>query len=69
MKNKVIYEAKINKKATNLVRDMLSEFYDNPEAAILREYVDNAYNANANLKAKTLSPKHIIHMLISIVAT
>lgn len=51
MKNKVVYEAKINKKATNLVIDMLSELYDNPEAAILREYVDNAYNANTDAKA------------------
>lgn len=51
MKNKIVYEAKINKKATNLVMDMLSELYDNPEATILREYVDNAYNANANANA------------------
>ena len=51
MKNKVVYEAKINKKATNLVMDMLDELYDNPEAVVLREYVDNAYNANANANA------------------
>lgn len=51
MKNKVVYEAKINKAATNLVMNMLSELYDNPEAAILREYVDNAYNANTDAKA------------------
>lgn len=48
MKNKVVYKAKINKAATNLVMDMLDKLYDNPEAAVLREYVDNAYNANAN---------------------
>ena len=51
MKNKVVYEAKINKKATNLVIDVLSKLYDNPESTILREYVDNAYNANANANA------------------
>ena len=57
MKNKVIYEAKINKKATKLVIDMLSELYDNPESTILREYVDNAYNANAN--ANTTKPVEV----------
>ena len=57
MKNKVIYEAKINKKATNLVIDMLSKLYDNPESTILREYVDNAYNANAN--ANTTKPVEV----------
>lgn len=51
MKNKFVYEAKINKKETNLVMNMLSKLYDSPEAAILREYVDNAYNANANANA------------------
>jgi hypothetical protein len=51
MKNKVVYEAKINKKATNLVMDMLDELYDNPEAAVLREYVSNAYKANTDAKA------------------
>lgn len=51
MKNKVVYEAKINKKATNLVIDMLYELYDNPEAAVLREYVSNAYKANTDAKA------------------
>ena len=34
MKNKVVYEAKINKATTNLVMDMLNELYDNPEAAV-----------------------------------
>lgn len=52
MKNKVVYEAKINKAATNLVMDMLDELYDNPEAAVLREYVSNAYKANTDAKAE-----------------
>ena len=51
MKNKVVYEAKINKATTNLVMDMLSELYDNPEAAVLRKYVSNAYKANTDTKA------------------
>ena len=51
MKNKVVYETKINKAATNLVMDMLSELYNNPESTILREYVDNAYNANTKANA------------------
>lgn len=51
MKNKVVYEAKINKAATKLVMDMLDELYDNPEAAVLREYVSNAYKANTDAKA------------------
>ena len=51
MKNKVVYEAKINKAATNLVMNMLDELYDNPEAAVLREYVSNAYKANTEAKA------------------
>lgn len=51
MRTKITYEAKINKAATNLVKDMLSELYDNPEAAVLREYVSNAYKANTDAKA------------------
>lgn len=51
MKNKVVYEAKINKAATNLVIGMLNKLYDNPEAAVLREYVSNAYKANTDAKA------------------
>ena len=51
MRTKITYEAKINKKATNLVIDMLSELYDNPEAAVLREYVSNAYKASTDAKA------------------
>ena len=51
MRTKITYEAKINKAATNLVMDMLDELYDNPEAAVLREYVSNAYKANTDTKA------------------
>lgn len=58
MKNKVVYKAKINKAATNLVMDMLNELYDNPEAAVLREYVSNAYKANTDAKAtRRVEPK------------
>lgn len=57
MKNKVVYEVKINKKATNLVMNMLDELYDNPVDAAIREYVSNAYDAN--VEAGSTEPVHL----------
>lgn len=40
------YAAKLDKSATQLVMDMLAKLYSEPHAAVLREYVSNAYDAN-----------------------
>lgn len=40
------YEAKLDKSSTQLVMDMLAKLYSEPHAAVLREYVSNAYDAN-----------------------
>ena len=40
------YNAQIDKSSTNIVMDMLAKLYYDPYAAVLREYVANAYDAN-----------------------
>lgn len=45
------YAAKIDKNAVNMVMDMLSKLYNDPMCAAIREYVSNAYDANAEAGA------------------
>lgn len=40
------YNAQIDKSSANIVMDMLAKLYYDPYAAVLREYVSNAYDAN-----------------------
>ena len=45
------YAAKLDKSSANLVMDMLAKLYSEPHAAVLREYVSNAYDANVEAGA------------------
>ena len=45
------YAAKLDKSSTQLVMDMLAKLYSEPHAAVLREYVSNAYDANVEAGA------------------
>lgn len=45
------YAAKLDKSSTQLVMDMLAKLYSEPHAAVLREYVSNAYDANVEANA------------------
>ena len=45
------YTAKLDKSSTQLVMDMLAKLYSEPHAAVLREYVSNAYDANVEAGA------------------
>jgi len=45
------YNAQIDKSSANIVMDMLAKLYYDPYAAVLREYVSNAYDANVEANA------------------
>lgn len=45
------YNAQIDKSSANIVMDMLAKLYYDPYAAVLREYVSNAHDANVEANA------------------
>lgn len=45
------YNAQIDKSSANIVMDMLAKLYYDPYAAVLREYVSNAHDANVEAGA------------------
>lgn len=53
------YEAKLDKSSTQLVMDMLAKLYSEPHAAVLREYVSNAYDANVEAGANKPVDVHL----------
>lgn len=46
------YNAQIDKSSANIAMNMLAKLYYDPYAAVLREYVSNAHDANVETNAK-----------------